>query len=115
MLKRYQAKRLRSVTDFRKIKQYITQAKHADKTKAIDRKLKEFAENEDLDIDHLEISSASINAEAKTIGKNASKLLEVLNSIEIDNFVGETELWDSLEELHKLIAKKLREAGRRIR
>lgn len=115
MLDRYQKKRLTSVTDFRKIKQSINQARLAKKEKIISKRLREFSENVDLDIGHLEISSASVAAEAKEMKKQASKLLDVLNYMEVDSFVGEDEFWDTLQELVKTIRKKLLDAGRRVK
>lgn len=107
--------RLKSVTDFRKIKQYISHAKSAKKEKTLEKRLKEFTNNIDLDLDHLEISSATVAAEAKSMGKIATKLIRELENIEVDEFVGEEDLWDSLEKLRTTVTKKLREVGRRIR
>ena len=74
MLDRYLAKRLKSVTDFRKIKQSINQARLAGKEKAVSKRLQEFAENQDFDIDHLEISAATVSAEAKSMTKQANQM-----------------------------------------
>jgi len=115
MLERYKAKRLKAVTDFRKVKQAITQARLAGRDRTISKRLREFAENIDLDIEHLEISSAAISAEAKSMTKQATKLWDFLNKIETDSYVGEDELWESLEKLRKIIQTRLLEAGRRIR
>jgi len=115
MLNRYQEKRLRSVTDFRKIKQAINQARVANKDQEISKRLKKFAEDVSLDIDYLEISSATISSEARDMTKQAGKLLDTLNQIEVDSYVGEEEFWNSLHELSKSIQKKLLEAGRRIK
>ena len=108
------ATRLKSVTDFRKIKQYISQAKSAKKEKTLSKRLREFSENIDLNLDHLEISSATVAAEAKAMGRTANKLIVELEKIDIGSFVGEEELWESLEILRKTVTTKLREAGWRI-
>ncbi len=107
--------RLKSVTDFRKIKQYISQAKNAKKEKVLSKRLREYSENQEFDLDHLEISSATVAAEAKAMGKIANKLIDELEKIEIDSFIGEADLWNSLDTLRKTLTSKLREAGRRIR
>ena len=113
MLDRYLAKRLRSVTDFRKIKQSINQARLAGKEKAVSTRLQEFAENQDLDIDHLEISAAAVSAEAKLVTKQASQMVDFLTKIEVDSFLGEDEFWSKLKELAQIIREKLLESGRR--
>jgi len=115
MLKRYKEKRLKAVTDFRKVKQAITQARLAGKDKTISKRLREFAENMELDIAHLEISSAAISAEAKAMTKQATKLWDFLNKIETDSYVGEDERWELLERLRQIIRTRLLEAGRRIK
>ena len=115
MLHRYKEKRLKAVTDFRKVKQAITQARLIGKDDTISKRLKEFAENLELDIDHLEISSAAISAEAKSMTKQASKLVEFLNKIEVDSYLGEDDLWESLETLREIIQMRLLEAGRRLK
>ena len=107
--------RLQSVTDFRKIKQYISHAKNAMKEKVLGRRLKEFMNNVDLDLNHLEISSATVAAEAKAMNKSAKKLIGEIEKIEVDEFFGEDDLWDSLEVLRTTVTSKLREVGRRIR
>ncbi len=115
ILKRYQAKRLTSVTDFRKIKQAINQARLAKKERSISKRLREFAEDLDLDISHLEISSASAAAEAKAMTKQASKMLDVLKRMEVDSFVGEDGFWETLQDLVETIREKLLDAGRRVK
>jgi len=107
--------RLKSVTDFRKIKQYISQAKNAKKEKTLSRRLKDYTYNLELNIDHLEISSATVTAEAKVLANLADKLVGELEKIEVESFIGEENLWDTLEVLRKTTTSKLREAGRRIR
>ena len=113
MLDRYLAKRLKSVTDFRKIKQSINQARLAGKEKAVSKRLQEFAENQDFDIDYLEISAATVSAEAKSMTKQANQMVDFLAKIEVDSFLGEDDFWAKLKELAQIIREKLLESGRR--
>jgi ParB family transcriptional regulator, chromosome partitioning protein len=115
MLNRYQTGKLRSVTDFRKIKQHINNARLAGEERQISRRLKEFSADADLPIEHLEISSASVTAEASAIRKQTDKLFSDIEKLDVDSFLGENELWESLERLSKAIRRKLIAAGRRLR
>ena len=114
MLKRYSAKKLKAVTDFRSIKQHIVNAKNANKEKLISRRLQEYTDNEELPIDHLQINTASEVAKAKVIIKQLDKLSSDLKSLDVDSCYGENSLWEALESIIKIIERKLREAGRRF-
>lgn len=114
MLSRYKAKKLKSVTDFRIIKQYINNARKANKTKQISRVLKEFTEDESLPLDHLKLSGATVAAEARKIVKTSDKLIEQLGPLHPADFIGEEHLWKTLKSLLDIIKKKLFDADRRI-
>ena len=75
MLTRYLAKKLKSVTDFRTIKEHINNARKAKKDREISRKLREFTEDCDLPVTHLEISSASAVAEAAAMRARLDRLI----------------------------------------
>ena len=113
MLSRYLEKKLKSVTDFRLIKEHISNARKAKKVKQISQRLCEFTSNPDLPIDYLEISSASAVAEAKAIRIKVEKLIADLDSLDIETCYGESTLWEALETLLAAVKKKLNEAGRR--
>jgi ParB/RepB/Spo0J family partition protein len=113
MLQRYKSGKLKAVTEFRVVKEHVTNARNAQKDVQISRRLREFAENADLPIDHLKISSASAAAEAEAIRKRIEKLAADLGSLDTESCYGEHALWEALESLLELIKKKLREAGRR--
>jgi ParB/RepB/Spo0J family partition protein len=115
MIAKYKAGALRSVTEFRLVKQHINHAVKAHKTSTISKRLKEFAESADLRVDHLEIDAAKITNMAKTLTKTANKLRQELSEIDANEFYGETQFWDSLEKLSIAIRKKLLTAGRRLR
>jgi ParB/RepB/Spo0J family partition protein len=114
MLTRYQAGGLKSVTQFRVVKQHINNARNANKKKLISKKLEEFTESPELPVEHLQIGTASAVAEAKTIEKRVSKLIEELGQLDVDGCVGEETLWKALESLLTMIRKRLRDAGRRL-
>lgn len=117
MLQKYQDRRsgIKSVTDFRTIKQHITAAAKADQTAKVIERLREFLSSNDLTISHLEISSATIHKRAAKLSSGISKLIEELHKVEAREFYGEEELWKKLEQMLMLIEKKLREADRRLK
>lgn len=113
MLRKIQAKGLKAVTDFRIVKQYINNAAKAGKTQTISKRLREFAATPKLTPEHLDIESAAIASEARTMVTIIDKLYVQINDIDIDNFYGEEIMWSRLENLVKLIRSKLRTLGRR--
>jgi ParB/RepB/Spo0J family partition protein len=115
MLSRYQAKKLKAVTDFRKIKEHITNAHDAHKNVLISRRLREFSEDADLGIEHLDIASAKAVKAAKALLKQTNKLAAEISIIDAEQFLGEEDLWRALEALAATIRTKLQEAGRRLR
>jgi len=104
---------LKSVTEFRVVKQYINNAVKANKVATISKRLKEYADEPTLESDHLNIESAAVAAEAKKLLKSANALYEQINDIDIDEFYGQEVLWDRLEALANLIRQKLKSLGRR--
>lgn len=113
MLKKSEQGGLKSVTEFRIVKQYINNAIKANKIATISKRLKEYAEDPKLDSDHLNIESAAVAAEAKKLLKSVNTLYEQINDIEIDDFYGQEALWNRLESLANLIRQKLKALGRR--
>jgi ParB/RepB/Spo0J family partition protein len=113
MLKKVDQKGIKSVTDFRIVKQYINNAVKAKKTPAISARLREFAAQPRLTPDHLNIESATVAAEAQKVLKSVENLYEQIEAIDIEQYFGEEAMWARLESLAKLIRKKLRDLGRR--
>ena len=113
MLKKVEEKGIKSVTDFRIVKQYINNAVKAKKTAAISKRLQEFAEQPSVTPDHLNIESAKVVAEAKKMLKAVENLYAQINSLDVDEYFGEEAMWSRLESLAQLIRNKLRELGRR--
>jgi ParB/RepB/Spo0J family partition protein len=114
MLEKAKAKRLRSVTEFRKVKQHINNAVKSGKTATMSRRLREFMEQPLLTTDHLDIESAKVAAEARKLATAADRLYAQMNDVAIDEFFGEDEMWSKLERLANLIRSKLRDLGRRL-
>ena len=107
MLSRYSAKKLKAVTDFRIIKEHVNNARKAKKDTQISRRLREFTEDADLPIDHLQISSASAVAGAAAMRTRVEKLIADLESLDVETYYGEIALWETLETLLATVKKKL--------
>ena len=114
MLRKFEAKGLKAVTDFRLVKQYITNAVRAGKTAIISDRLREFAETVELAPSHLNIESAKVASEAKKLVNSIEKLFDQIESIDVQDYYGEEAMWSRLEKLAKLIRAKLRSLGRRV-
>jgi ParB family transcriptional regulator, chromosome partitioning protein len=113
MLKKVDAKGIKSVTDFRIVKQYINNAVKAKRVSAISKRLQEFAAQPSLTPDHLNIESAKVVAEARKILRTVEGLYAQVSAIDIDEYYGEEAMWARLESLAQLIREKLRALGRR--
>jgi len=115
MLEKHKAGVIKAVTEFRAVKQHITNAVKANRIGTMSKRLESFAEKRDLGVDSLQVENARVAQLARTITKNATKLLESVAEIEdVDQFYGERSMWDSLSKLSEAIRAKLRKAGRRI-
>jgi len=117
MLEKYQTKGagIKSVTDFRVIKQHISNARRANRVATITKRLHEFVQDDSLGIDHLEIKSAAVHETVKRMRKAIEYLTRTLNEIETEDYYGEEKLWNELEGLASLTKKKILEAGRRFK
>lgn len=115
-LRKYQERLsgIRSIVDFRKIKSHISAAKKADRVPDVLTRLREFLKSDDLEIDHLEIDTARIHKEAASLLRTVSKLSTSIADMDPDEFSGEEELWESLEELYLTTKNKLLSADRRL-
>lgn len=116
MLEKYRRKGggIKSVTDFRIMKQHISNAVKAKKIGTITKRLKEFTDDDSLSLDYLEVKSAEISHTIKTMLKDTEHLRGFLQNIDIADYYGEEKLWKELQDLMKLIRTKLLEAGRRL-
>ena len=116
-LRKYKGRKsgLRAVTDFRKIKQYISVARNAGKGAEISRRFRKFLDDDRMLLTELEISVAQYHSQAKKFAKTASELRESLRGIRVRNFLGEEEMWVEFERLAQTIRRKLADAERRPR
>lgn len=114
MLRKFEAKGLKAVTDFRLVKEHITNAIKSGNTSQISKRLREFAENPALTPDYLNIESAAVAATAKRLAVSADKLLAQVHSLNVENYYGEEAMWARLAALARLIRTKLKELGRRL-
>lgn len=106
---------IKSVTDFRKVKQAITQAVQAGKQAAISKRLEAFTEHNDVSIDTLFLEDAKHSATTKRVTRSAMKLSEDLNDLDVDAFLGEDEMWSELAKLKARIEQFFERAGRRLK
>ncbi|MFQ5870417.1 MAG: hypothetical protein ACE5JC_10995, partial [Candidatus Zixiibacteriota bacterium] len=103
---------LKAVTDFRIMKQHISNARKANRVPLISKRLREFTKNDALTLDHLEIKSASVQAAALNLIRAIDKLIVEISRIDIEEYYGEESLWKKLRKLNELIEKKLIKADR---
>jgi ParB/RepB/Spo0J family partition protein len=115
MLRRYNEGGLQSVTDFRKIKQYINTAVKAGRTKTITGRLAQFADQPQLPIEHLAIQNAELTAQVREVMAATKKLESLLRDINAMDFYAEDDLWKRLEALMLLIRVRLEEVERRVK
>jgi ParB family chromosome partitioning protein len=104
----------KAITDFRKVKQHLNVARLAGQTRLIERRFHTFVEDDARDISYLEINVARIHRGVKNLVKLIGRLSENLASINIQEFIGEEEFWVELEMLHRQIARRFRDASRRV-
>jgi ParB/RepB/Spo0J family partition protein len=115
MLQKFSLGAIKSVTDFRIVKQHITNAITAGQTTIISQLLREFADDLALTVNHLDIEAATVDAEARKIERVIDQLVAQLNALDVNEVYGELDMWDKLESLVELIQEKLRAVDRRER
>jgi len=117
MLDKYRERKsgLKAVTDFRLMKQYIGNARKAGKAALISARLKEYVESDSLTLEYLNIPSVNVSASARRISQAADKLHGSIAAINPEEYFGEEQMWKALDQLRKLIQRKLEEADRRIK
>jgi ParB family transcriptional regulator, chromosome partitioning protein len=117
MLAKYQNPNggIKAVTDFRKVKQHIANARKAGKLPALSHKLREFVERTELTPDHLLIPAASVSAQARSLYTKVQQINEALAELDVNAYLGEEDLWSALESLLRRIRRCLAAAGRRVR
>ena len=106
---------IKSVTDFRKIKQSLTAARASDHEAESLRRFEEYVGSSDKGIEHLEIDLAQIHREASKLTKTVDQLRDTLLIVKVEVFSGEEELWVALEKLARVVDATLRAADRRLK
>lgn len=112
MLKKYEVKGIKSITDFRIVKQYINNAVKAKKKKEISKLFKEFTDEPSLTPDYLNIESARTASNATKLTQDVDKLLVRLKNIDTEQYYGQNKLWEKLEKLSIIIRDVLKKLGR---
>lgn len=103
----------KSITDFRKVKQYLVVARAANKEAEILERLGLLIDDDNLQISDLEIDTAKIHREAANLVRTLSRIEKDIDALDADQFLGEEDLWRQLEALVKKISEKLNSADRR--
>jgi ParB/RepB/Spo0J family partition protein len=115
MLVKYQQepRTIKAVTDFRLVKQHITNARRIKAIPVFSQRLQQFAQDPAISLETLEIEEASVHAEAKTIVKKIGSLHSLIAELDAQQFYGEEGLWKAMSQLLELLQAKLKEADKR--
>lgn len=115
MLSRYRNRQgIKSVTDFRKVKQHVNNGRRAGRETEISNRLKKFSEDPEVSIEYLVIRAADVSANARRLENSVTSLTDTLSDLDIAEYYGEEQLWVLLEKLRRVIGRKLLEAQRRL-
>jgi len=114
-IRKYQEKTsgFKAVTDFRKIKSYLTLARKAEKETEIIERLRQLVASDDVEIADLEIEAARIRREAESLTKQLGRVRAEIDALDPDSFAAEEGLWEELENLLRALRDKLANAERR--
>lgn len=115
MIAKYEhpSKPIRSVTDFRVVKQYITNARRAGILGRLSTRLHRFGAEVDAPLDILDLPAASRGKEALVLTKKIVQIEGLVSDLDVEAFYGEEKLWEALGRLAKVIEKKLKSADKR--
>ncbi|AJA09878.1 parB-like partition protein [Sphingopyxis fribergensis] len=103
----------RAVTDFRKIKSYLTAARKSGTETELLAKLRRFISDPDMMIQDLEVDEARIHTEAETLTRQISRLRSIITALDPEEFIAEEGLWEELEALLSDVKAKLAAGERR--
>jgi ParB-like chromosome segregation protein Spo0J len=104
---------IKSVTDFRLVKQHITNARRIQAMDRLSAKLKVFAELAATPLDSLDIEEANVHAEAKALVKKINTIETLVSELDAEQFYGEEDLWVAMTRLIKILEDKLKKADKR--
>jgi ParB family transcriptional regulator, chromosome partitioning protein len=115
MLSKYltEPRTIKAVTDFRLVKQHITNARRIGVMREFSSRLRRFAKVHETPLESLDIQEANIHAEAHSIVKKVDALEKLFANLDVQMFYGEEKLWNSISRLIDLLGRKLREADKR--
>jgi ParB family transcriptional regulator, chromosome partitioning protein len=103
----------KSLTDFRKIKSFISIARNADREDEVRKRFKALLDSDDIDIGYLEIDAARVHREARKLSDVAANLAKSIKGLRTDEYLGEELFWRTLEGLIATIKSKMEDAERR--
>lgn len=112
MIEKYERKDgpFRSVTDFRKIKAYLTASRKSGQISETLDLLRQFYESPDMEISDLEVDEARIHGEATHMSRTINRLRETIEKLDTELFVAEADLWGDLHKLSAAIVQVLEKA-----
>lgn len=103
----------KSVTDFRKIKSALTNARKVGAEVEVLERLRRLIEDDTVMIEDVEIEAARLHKEAEGLTRQFDRLRQTLTELDPDEFIAEEQLWEAMEELLRAIREKLQSAERR--
>jgi hypothetical protein len=104
---------IKAVTDFRLVKQHITNARRIKALPKLSTRLERFAVVPETPLESLEIAEASVHAEAKALVKKIHVIEAQVNELDAEQFYGEEDLWVAMASLAQILDAKLRQADKR--
>lgn len=103
----------KAVTDFRRIKSYLTSARKSGKEEETLDRLRDLVYSDDVTINDLEVDEARIHKTADGLIRSLSKLETDLLALDSDEFAAEEDLWKRIESFIIALREKLLSAERR--
>ncbi|WP_194943599.1 ParB N-terminal domain-containing protein [Brevundimonas sp. SPF441] len=103
----------KAVTDFRKIKAYLTAARKADREDDTLNRLRDLVYSDHVTIADLEVDEARIHSTADGLIRSIVRLRGDLMALDVDEFAAEDNLWREMEDFLLALKEKLLSAERR--
>lgn len=103
----------KSVTDFRKIKSALTNARKVGAEIEVLGRLRALILQDDIFIEDVEIEAARLHREAEGLTRQFDRLRSSIVDLDPDEFIAEEPLWEAMEGLLRAIREKLQSAERR--
>jgi len=110
VLQKYLGKVIQAVTEFRQLAEVYRASEKLGKTRVFFRRLDAFLENPKSHISDVVVPGATFAKEAKEIRRTASRLLNQLEAIDLENISSDEETIELLRRLGKMLRRKLDEA-----